>query len=86
MIIDPMHNLYLGTAKFILKQVWIKQGFLSPSDPDEIDKRISSVIIPSNVKFARLPSTIGAISNFTAEQMMIYILYSACMDCFQMSS
>ena len=73
-IIDPMHNLYQGTAKSILG-VWIDQQILDHSSCTEINKRISSVVIPSNVRFAGIPSTIESTSLFTAEQMMIWVNY-----------
>jgi hypothetical protein len=28
-IVDPMHNLFLGTAKHILKGVWIDKGLIT---------------------------------------------------------
>ena len=36
---------------------------------------MSSLVIPSNVRFAGLPSTIESTSSFTAEQMMIWVNY-----------
>lgn len=31
-IIDPMHNLFLGTPKRILQQQWIENGLISKMD------------------------------------------------------
>lgn len=73
MIIDPMHNLYIGTAKHILHKVWIKQAILSQSDLNKVNQRIASVTIPSNVNFSNLPSVIESSSSFTAEQMMVWV-------------
>ena len=28
----PMHNLYLGTAKYVVKNIWLNKGILSDSD------------------------------------------------------
>eukprot|EP00112_Aurelia_sp_Birch-Aquarium-sp1_P009705 Seg2112.2 transcript_id=Seg2112.2/GoldUCD/mRNA.D3Y31 product="hypothetical protein" protein_id=Seg2112.2/GoldUCD/D3Y31 len=36
-VVDPMHNLLLGTAKHIFG-VWIEKGILSDKDIDDIDK------------------------------------------------
>ena len=27
-IVDPLHNLYIGTAKHVLKDVWVDRKFL----------------------------------------------------------
>ena len=72
-IIDPMHNLYLGTSKYISKQIWIKRNILTQSSIDEINDRISSFVIPPNANFCSLPPTIENCSAFTAEQMMIWV-------------
>ena len=31
-IIDPMHNLFLGTAKHMVKNVWLPNKILKPAD------------------------------------------------------
>ena len=31
LIIDPMHNLYMGTAKYIINGVWMKKNILTSS-------------------------------------------------------
>ncbi|SMN01974.1 hypothetical protein SPONN_281 [uncultured Candidatus Thioglobus sp.] len=71
-ILDPMHNLYLGTSKYILK-LWMKQEVLDQAKCVEINRRILLVAIPSNFKISRLPPTIESVSSFTAEQMMIWV-------------
>ena len=48
---DPMHNLYLGTAKRIMQKVWLERGIINSSAITEINRRISSVNIPPNVSF-----------------------------------
>lgn len=44
-IIDPMHNLFLGTAKRMLT-VWKDQKLLLPEHFDKIQEKISMVICP----------------------------------------
>ena len=56
-IIDPMHNLYLGTAKSILKNVWLDRGVLTKDDLANIQKRVDSCNIPSMV--GRIPLKIA---------------------------
>ena len=66
-ITDPMHNLYLGTAKRILKKVWIEQNLISTKQFEVIQARVDSVCVPG--KFGRIPSKIASsFSGFTADQ------------------
>ena len=74
LILDPMHNLYIGTAKTIIG-VWIKQGILRLSDLKIINSRIACIVIPTNVSFSALPPTVEHTLSFTAEQMMIWVNY-----------
>ena len=78
-IIDPMHNLFLGTAKRIFKKIWIPKGLLSDKDLKEIQARVDSVVVPSTI--GRIPKKIAsAFGGFTAEQWMnwtlVYSLYA----------
>ena len=76
MIVDPMHNLYIGTTKTILHAVWIKRGILDKSSLVTIDERISSLNVPLNVRFSRLhPLITNSASSFTAEQWMVWVNY-----------
>lgn len=62
--IDPMHNLFLGSGKHILKDIWIKRGLISESQFDLIQNRI---ICPPDI--GRIPNKIkSAFSSFTADQ------------------
>ena len=70
LIIDPMHNLFLGTAKRIF-WVWKNQGVIN--EPS-ISERIEKFSVPSNVKFSRLPSPLE-VSSLTAEQWMVWVNY-----------
>ena len=75
LILDPMHNMYLGTAKYIINRIWIKNGILSNSALKEINCRISSITVPPNVTFSKLPPRMEHTSSFTAEQMMVWVNY-----------
>ncbi|MEW8562130.1 MAG: hypothetical protein AB2541_08490 [Candidatus Thiodiazotropha sp.] len=75
--IDPMHNLFLGTAKRMFK-VWIDNEVLTSEKLDVIDKKIRNVKIGG--EFGRLPSNIASNwGGFTAEQWknwtLVYSLY-----------
>lgn len=76
-IIDPMHNLYLGTAKYIFCQIWVKRGLIGSLDI--INERIQSLRIPSEVRFNRLPACMEYPSSLTAEmdvvgKLLLFIL------------
>lgn len=75
-IIDPMHNLFLGTAKRVFKKIWIPKGILKDRELKEIQARVDSVIVPSTI--GRIPKKIAsAFGGFTAEQWMNWtIVYS----------
>ena len=68
-VVDPMHSLFLGTAKTFLKNVWFgdERPLLSKSDMITVQERIDSIRVPSSI--GRIPTTIA--SNFvslTADQ------------------
>lgn len=64
--VDPMHNLFLGTAKNTVK-LWKDNGIFSGSDFDNIQSQTDSITLPANI--GRIPGKIAAgFSDFTAEQ------------------
>ena len=75
LIIDPMHNLYLGTAKYIFNVIWLKGGVISRIGLREINHRIQSWSVSPKIRFARLPSDMEHSSSLTAEQWMIWVNY-----------
>lgn len=65
-IIDPMHNLLLGTGKHIIC-VWKEHGLLSSQQLDEIQQKVDSFTVPDDV--GRIPTKISSgFSGFKAEQ------------------
>jgi hypothetical protein len=76
--IDPMHNLFLGTAKFIFKH-WVREGILNKKDLETLESRIDGLEVP--VDIGRLPKVISSnYGSYTAEQWknwtLIYSLYA----------
>ena len=67
-IIDPMHNLYLGTAKHnILKDVWFERMLIKKGDINIIQKRVDAIYVPYTI--GRIPSKIASsFAGFTADQ------------------
>ena len=65
-VVDPMHNLFLGTAKHVM-QVWISQEILCKQHFDIIEQIVSKIKSPYDV--GRLPLKISSsFSAFTADQ------------------
>lgn len=71
-IIKPMHNLFLGSAKHILKNVWLKRGLINDSDLNVVQKCVDSMNVPPYI--GRIPHKIGSfVSGFTADQFKNWI-------------
>ena len=67
--IDPMHCLFLGIARWIVKQIWIDKGILTSNSLNKIQKKMNEFQIPSDL--GRIPGKIHeeeGFSNFTADQ------------------
>jgi len=65
-VVDPMHNLFLGTAKHVM-QTWINKDVLSKADLEKIEQTVSKIHMPRDV--GRLPLKItSGFAGFTADQ------------------
>jgi hypothetical protein len=76
-VVDPMHCLFLGIARWIVKRIWVDEKILTQTDLYEIQKKMDRFQIPSDL--GRIPGKIHSgegFSNFTADQwrnfFMIY--------------
>ncbi|GBC29442.2 uncharacterized protein LOC107692355 isoform X1 [Rhizophagus irregularis DAOM 181602=DAOM 197198] len=70
--VDPMHCLFLGIAKWIVKRIWIDGGILTPNSLNKIQKKIDEFQIPSDL--GRIPGKIHSgegFTNFTADQRIL---------------
>lgn len=68
-VVDPVHNLYLGTAKHMMKNVWLKERneFISDEDFERIQELVDSMTVPQDI--GRIPGKIScSFSGFTADQ------------------
>lgn len=64
LLIDPMHNLYLGTtAKHVLQAIWIGRDMLSSSDLDVIYQQLKRVKL--NAHIGRLRAILDSGTTFT---------------------
>ena len=75
-VIDPMHNILLGTPKHIMN-IWIEQNILSKAQLNNISSMSSKINVPRSI--GRLPSKIASsFSGFTADQWKNWVtVYSA---------
>ncbi|CAB4011940.1 Hypothetical predicted protein [Paramuricea clavata] len=65
-VIDPMHNLFLGTAKHTM-ETWLNASILTSADLEKVQKKVDEVHVPTNI--GRLPGKIAkSFSGFTADQ------------------
>ena len=67
LVIDPMHNLFLGLAKHFFKRILIGEGILSGDKLSIVQKRIDAMRVPADI--GRIPQKIeSSFHGFTADQ------------------
>ena len=69
-VIDPMHNLFLGTSKHVM-HIWLEEDIISKNDLATMEKRLKSFRVPHEV--GRLPNHLSAFNGFTANQCRSWI-------------
>ena len=73
LLIDPMHNLFLGSAKYVVKSILIGKGFLTAANLDLIHERMKRIRLHMDI--GRLPVRLDSGTTFTAEQWMNWTIY-----------
>jgi hypothetical protein len=77
-VVDPMHCLFLGIAKWITKRIWIDEGVLTEKDLLSIEKKMNKFRVPADL--GRTPGKINCgegFSYFTADQWRnFFLIYS----------
>ena len=72
LVIDIMHNLFLGTGKRVIRDIWIGLQLISESQFDIIQARMDCMVIPTGI--GRIPYKIrSGFSSFTADQLKNWI-------------
>ncbi len=72
-VVDPMHNLLLGTSKHMIS-VWKSSRILQEGDFDTIQERVNSFTSPNDM--GRMPLKIASgFAGFTAEQWKNWTIY-----------
>ena len=64
-----MHCLFLGIAKWLVKQIWVDEGVLTQDDLKKIQKKMDQFQVPADL--GRIPRKVDCgegFSNFTADQ------------------
>ena len=56
LLIDPMRNLFWGTAKRFVRDIWISRNILDMSALAEVEGRLKNTIVPPGL--GRLPTSI----------------------------
>lgn len=77
-VVDPMHCLFLGVAKWIITKLWISEGVLDNAKLKVMQKRADMIKFPSDL--GRRPIRIATgegFSNFTADMWKTFILIFA---------
>ena len=71
LIVDPMHNLLLGTGKHML-QLWLRDEIITATNYARIQNYVNSMVIPSDIGL--IPHKIvSGFSGFTADQFKNWI-------------
>ena len=74
LVVDPMHNLFLGSAKHFFKSLLIGRDIVKSTDLGLIQHRVDSFTTPSGI--GRIPLKIqSGFSQFTADQWKNWVLY-----------
>jgi hypothetical protein len=77
-VVDPMHCLFLGIAKWIVTKLWIGEGILDNAKLKIMQKRADAIKITSDL--GRRPARIATgdgFSNFTADMWKTFIMIFA---------
>ena len=75
LIVDPMHNLYLGSGKHMIK-LWLNHGLIATNQFNELQEFLDTFIVPTDI--GRIPRKVETgFSGFTADQFKNWItIYS----------
>ena len=78
LVVDPMHNLFTGTAKHYIHRVWLKNNILSDFQFAVIQDRVNRTMAPPDI--GRIPLKIqSGFASFTADQFKNWTVYSSIM-------
>jgi hypothetical protein len=61
-VVDPMHCLFLGIARWIMKRIWVDKGILNQQSLIKIQKKMDEFQVPSDL--GRIPEKIHCKKGF----------------------
>ncbi|GBC39214.2 uncharacterized protein LOC107327733 [Rhizophagus irregularis DAOM 181602=DAOM 197198] len=76
--VDPMHNLFIGIASFIVKRLWLRHGKINMDDLTKIQKNMNNIHPPSEI--GQIPHKIDigeGFFNLTANEWKNFFLIYA---------
>ena len=74
LVVDPMHNLFLGIAKHFTKRVLIEKDILPTNGLSIIQERVNNIVVPSDI--GRIPYKIeSSFYSFTADQYKNWVMH-----------
>lgn len=66
-IVDALHNLYLGTAKHVLKDIWLDRKIISRNSLESLQEKMNKITSPQDI--GRIPQKIASnFGGFTGNQ------------------
>ena len=75
-VVDPMHCLFRGVTKWIIKSIFVNQGKLSMEQLRIAQNRMDYIELPSDI--GRIPPKVAigkdGFSNLTADQWKTFII------------
>jgi len=77
-IVDLMHCLFLGIARWIMKRIWIDEGVLISNDLKKIQEKMNQFNVPADL--GRILGKVDreeGFSNFIADQWRIFFMIYA---------
>ena len=75
LVVDPMHNLFLEIAHWIVKRLWIDNDKITKAHLELMEKRAKQIKVPADV--GRIPYKIATGKGFlgyTANQWKTFII------------
>jgi hypothetical protein len=75
LLVDLMHNLFIGIASFIVKWLWLGHGKITSEDLIKIQKEMNKIHPPSEIGRISCKIDVGeGFSNLTANEWKIFFL------------
>ena len=77
-VVDPMHNLFLGIVHWIVKRLWVDREKITKANLELMEKRAKKIKVPADL--GRIPYKIATgegFSGYTADQWKTFIMIYA---------